>query len=104
MTAMAGLVKRLRAEVAVTREVRQAAERWSELSDEYDRHPCHSPERREVGEEIARCLLVIAAGVERSRLAGAVGFACPPDILRADAESWRNGDAQGEDVCPHGLN
>lgn len=100
---MSALIARIRAEFATTSEVQRAADRWHELSPEYDRHPCHSPERRAVGAQIAVCVEEIADGITASKLASWVGFIADPNDLRRDAAGWRNGDVMGEGVCPHGL-
>lgn len=98
---MKALFERVRAEFATTSHVRQAVDRWQELSPEYDRHPCHSPERRAVGAEIAGCLAVIADGIEASRLASWVGFLGDPENVREGMEFWRAGDCHDGEVCPH---
>jgi hypothetical protein len=43
------LFEKIRAEFAATGAVREACDRWGELQEQYDLHPCHSPERRAGG-------------------------------------------------------
>lgn len=96
------LIEKIRREFAITSEVRQACDRWGELQEEYDLHPCHSPERRAVGEQIASCLNAIADGLEGAKLPRLLAW-FDPDELRRDMAGWRNGDdMSGEEVCPHG--
>ncbi|WP_045740811.1 hypothetical protein [Actinoplanes rectilineatus] len=96
------LIAEVRRHFATTSDVWQAAERWGELQDAYYDLPCHSPERRRVGEQIAACVDDIAYGIESSRLAATVGFIGDPAGLRRDCSGWRNGDdMSGEEPCEH---
>lgn len=95
------LIDRIRVEFAYASSVREACDRWGELQQQYYLHPCHSPERRAVGEQIAVCLAVIADGLDGAKLPRVFAW-FDPEGLRRDAEGWRNGDdMSGEECCPH---
>lgn len=85
------IIDRIRTEFTTTRTVRQAADRWGQLQDQYGATPNDSPERQQVGAQIADCVEVVADGIERSILAGWAGFLGEPDSLRRDAVVWRSG-------------
>lgn len=92
MSAFTGMIDKIRAEVATTSTVHQAADRWGELTDDYEDAPEGSAERRRVGALIADCVEEIADGIEASKLASWVGFIGTPASLRRDAVQWRSGE------------